>query len=129
MRILVDTNPLVRSVEHAHPLKRTARIALVRLYQQGHELCVAPQNISEFWNVCIRPAERNGLGNTVVATDRLVSRIENFFSVLPDSTTTYRAWRRLVVTHDVKGAKVHDAKLVATMQVYRITAILTFQWS
>jgi predicted nucleic acid-binding protein len=126
MQLLVDTNLLVRSVEHVHPLIRTARTALKRLYSQGHELCVTPQNLSEFWNVSTRPLERNGLGNTIAATDRLTSRIETFFTILPDSIETYRQWRRLVVVHEVNGAKVHDAKLVATMLVYNISNIVTF---
>ena len=75
---------------------------------------------------CTRPLERNGLGNTIAATGRLTSRIETFFTILPDSIETYRHWRRLVVTYEVKGAKVHDAKLVATMLVYEISHILTF---
>ena len=68
----------------------------------------------------------NGLGNTIAATGRLTSRIETFFTILPDSIETYRHWRRLVVTYEVNGAKVHDAKLVATMLVYEISHILTF---
>ncbi len=76
MRILVDTNILVRSVERRHPLMRAARQALRSLTQQGNELCVAAQNIAEFWNVCTRRAEVNGLGNSIAATDRLTARIE-----------------------------------------------------
>lgn len=129
MQLLVDTNPLVRSVERTHPLKRVARAALMRLYAQGHELCVTPQNIGEFWNVCTRPIQNNGLGNTIAITDRLTLRIETFFTLLPDSIETFRQWRRLVLTHEVKGAKVHDAKLVATMLAYQISHIVTFNVS
>jgi predicted nucleic acid-binding protein len=35
-------------------------------------------------------------------------------------------WKRLVVQHSVLGSKVHDAKLVATMNVHGIRRILTF---
>ena len=38
MKILVDTNVLVRSVERAHPLLPIARHALRRLYERGDEL-------------------------------------------------------------------------------------------
>jgi predicted nucleic acid-binding protein len=126
MRILVDTNVLVRSVERAHPLMRIARNSLRHLYEEAYELCVTPQNVSEFWNVCTRPLKMNGLGNGIPATDRLASRIESFFTIVPDSIETFRRWRELVVAHEVKGAKVHDARLVAAMMVHRINAILTF---
>ena len=54
------------------------------------------------------------------------ARIEIFFTVLPDSHEAFRQWRRLIVTHEVKGAKVHDARLAAIMLVYGIRDILTF---
>jgi predicted nucleic acid-binding protein len=105
---------------------RIARNALRHLYEQDHELYVATQNISEFWNVCTRPTKFNGLGNSVEATSRLTSRLENFFTILPESMEAFRQWRELVVTHGVKGAKVHDARLAATILAYALDAILTF---
>jgi len=126
MPVLVDTNILVRAVQRNHPLMRTARQALRSLVQDGEELCVTYQNIAEFWNVCTRPADANGLGNSIAATDRLTSRIEMFFTVLPDSPESFRQWRRLIVAHEVKGAKVHDARLAAIMLAHGITRILTF---
>lgn len=62
MRVLIDTNVLVRSIERAHPLMRIARDALRNLYEQNDELCIAPQIVSEFWSVCTRPQQSNGLG-------------------------------------------------------------------
>jgi predicted nucleic acid-binding protein len=62
MPVLVDTNILVRAVERRHPLMRTARLALLALVRNGEELCVTPQNLAEFWNVCTRPVSLNGLG-------------------------------------------------------------------
>jgi hypothetical protein len=66
------------------------------------------------------------LGNSITATDKLTSRIETFFTVLPDSMDAFRIWRRLVVEHEVRGAKVHDARLAAIMQAHGIQQILTF---
>ncbi len=126
MPVLVDTNILVRAVERRHPLMRTARRALLPLVRNGEELCVTPQNIAEFWNVCTRPVNLNGLGNSITATDKLASRIETFFTILPDSMEAFRIWRRLIVEHEVRGAKVHDARLAAIMQAHDIRKILTF---
>jgi hypothetical protein len=41
----------------------------------------------------------------------------------------YEEWKRLVVAHEVLGTKVHDAKLVATMNVDGVLRILTFDVS
>lgn len=98
MRILVDTNVLMRSVEHANPLMRPARQTLKRLLKDGNELCIAPQIIAEFWSVCTRPVSSGGLDQLIRATDRLVSRIELLFVLLQDSADSFRYWRRLIVT-------------------------------
>ena len=126
MKILIDTNVLVRSVERAHPLLQIARDALRHLYEQNHELYVATQNISEFWNVCTRPENLNVMGNSVESNSRLTSRLYVFFTILPESMETFREWQRLVVAHGVKGAKVHDARLAATVIAYKLDGILTF---
>ena len=55
-----------------------------------------------------------------------VDKIERFLTVLPDSPAVYSEWKQLVVRHSVLGSKVHDAKLVATMNVHGIRRILTF---
>lgn len=65
MRVLVDTNVLIRSVQKSHPACRAARRALVTLYREGHELFLATQNVAEFWNVCTRPVDVNGLGLSI----------------------------------------------------------------
>jgi predicted nucleic acid-binding protein len=44
---------------------------------------------------------------------------------LPDNLQVYSIWRELLVAHHVKGAKVHDARLVAIMQAYGLVNVLT----
>ena len=84
------------------------------------------QNMSEFWNVATRPAANNGLGFSIALTLGELQKIERFLTVLPDSPAVYAEWKRLVVKHSVLGSKVHDAKLVATMNVHGILRVLTF---
>ena len=103
---------------------RVARHAIRALLRSG--LCVAPQNLMEFWNVSARPARDNGLGKTVVATDRYCRFIESFLAVLPETTAIFAEWRSLVVVHEVPGKQVYDARLVATMKAHAIVRILTF---
>lgn len=70
MKVLVDTNVLLRSVQKNHPACRTARQALVSLYRGEHTLYLTWQNVAEFWNVCTRPVDVNGLGLSIEGTDR-----------------------------------------------------------
>jgi predicted nucleic acid-binding protein len=53
-------------------------------------------------------------------------RSKRFFTLLPDAPATYAEWKRLVVKHSVQGAKVHDTRLVAAMNVHGVARILTF---
>jgi predicted nucleic acid-binding protein len=103
--------------------------ALNVLLEGDDKVCLATQNLFEFWNVCTRPLNRNGLGMTVAQTDAELNRLEEVFAVLSDSPTLYPEWRRLVTKHSVMGVQVHDTRLVAAMLVHGITHILTFNTS
>ena len=64
MRILIDTNVLLRSVEAGHFHHQSSVEAIDILRRTGHELTITPQNLYEFWSVATRPLENNGLGMT-----------------------------------------------------------------
>jgi predicted nucleic acid-binding protein len=123
---LADTNILLRSAEPAHPMHVTAVQAVSTLLSRGERICVLPQNLIEFWSVATRPAKVNGLGFSPAQTENEVSKIEALLTVLPDSPTIYPEWRRLVIAHSVSGKQVHDARIVAAMNVYQITQLITF---
>ena len=62
MRILIDSNVLLRSVEAGHVHYQSSVEAIDILRRMGHELTIVPQNLYEFWSVATRPLENNGLG-------------------------------------------------------------------
>ena len=126
VRILVDTNVLLRAIRRDDLLCRVARDSLRRLRRLGYTLCVTPQNVKEFWNVCTRPTDNNGLGLSIAAAERQTRFLERRFSILADSELTYQEWRRLVPAAEVRGKQVHDAYLVAAMKAHGIARILTF---
>ncbi|MCA2970404.1 MAG: type II toxin-antitoxin system VapC family toxin [Acidobacteriaceae bacterium] len=116
----------MRGIQKKHPACAIARKALISLYRSEHDLYLTSQNIAEFWNVCTRPLEVNGLGLSVELTDRYTNQLEQFFDILPDASEVFRTWRKIVVDHRVMGAKVHDARLVAMMKTYEIQTVVTF---
>ena len=126
MRVLVDTNILLRSVQPNHPLCSQATHAVTKLIRQKDAVFFCPQNIAEFWNVATRPAERNGLGMSPEEALQEVSNIEKSLTLLPDVPAIYTAWKQIVAAHKVKGVKVYDARLAAIMSVYAIESVLTF---
>lgn len=126
MRVLVDTNILLRSAQPNHPLCSQATRAVSKLIRQKESLFFCSQNIAEFWNVATRPAGLNGLGLSHEEAVQEVSSIERLLTLLPDIPSIYVAWKEIVRDHKVQGVKVYDARLVAIMNVYAIESILTF---
>lgn len=126
MAYLLDSNILARYLQREDPDHQLIRTALRTLVTRNEKVYFTSQNLGEFWNVCTRPATaRGGYGLTVSETDRRARIIERFYSLLPDTADYHWEWRRLLVKYAIQGVAVHDARLVAAMQVHQITHVLT----
>ena len=55
----------------------------------------------------------------------MLTTIEKLGKILPFNQLCYGVWRQLLVAHDIVGVSVHDARLVATMNCYGITHVIT----
>ncbi len=124
---LLDTNVLLRLVHETDPARAVALNAIRVLRSRKDRLCYTSQVLAEFWNVCTRPpSARGGFGLTPDDAERRMRIIEHYLALLPDSVATHQEWRRLLVTHAVAGVAVYDARLVASLKVYGLTALITF---
>ena len=126
MAYLLDTNILLRTISPNDPMHIETVAAIDILNASREQVVIAPQNLIELWNVCTRPAEKNGLGFTPERTKAEVDRLKRLFIFIPDTPAIFPEWERLVTTYEVKGTKVHDTRLVAFMLVHRLSQILTF---
>ncbi|MEW6126459.1 MAG: PIN domain-containing protein [Acidobacteriota bacterium] len=126
---LLDTNGLLRRARLNDPQHQAARMAITKLVNNGDLLHITCQNVIEFWNVLTRPKTNNGFGLTPAQADAEIHQLENFFPLLPDIPDIYKHWRQLVVTYQVSGVQVHDARLVGAMLAHGITHLLTFNIS
>lgn len=126
MSVLVDTNILLGRVQPDHAHHAVAIESVARLLATGEPVHFTLQNISEFWNVATRPIAVNGLGFSPEFALNEVGKIEQVLTLLPDSPAAYEEWKRLVATYAVSGTKVHDARLVAIMNVHGVRRLLTF---
>ena len=100
------------------------------LSRQGERLIIVPQNLYEFWAVATRargapPAGRNGLGMTVSQAGHWLRFFQRRFTLLPDREELTGVWQGLVEAHNVTGFRAHDVRLVAAMQCYGISHLLT----
>jgi predicted nucleic acid-binding protein len=55
--------------------------------------------------------------------------LESNFVLLQDNPNIFSQWKKIVSLLDVKGARVHDARLFAVCGAYRVESILTFNTS
>ena len=126
MSFAVDTNVLLRSIDNGHVAQRIAQDGLFALRARVEMLSIFPQNLVEFWAVATRPLANNGLGWGVDRAQAELTALKNLFVVLADTDAILAEWERLVVHHRVIGKQAHDAHLVASMLVHRVTHLLTF---
>ena len=129
--ILLDTNLLIRMTRPIDPRCGVARAAIQTLRGRGERLIVVPQNLYEFWAVATRPvgappAGGNGLGMTPAQAAQWLRFFQRRFAFLPDHDQLSKLWLALVEAHGVTGFRAHDVRLVAAMQSYGITHLLTF---
>ena len=115
MRILLDSNILIRWLESNDPLQPLVDRAIDSLIRSGALPCYTSQNLGEFWNVLTRPLDRNGFGLTPPEADRRTRMIEDQIPMLPDDPAVHQVWRG-----------VHDARIAAAMHVHGVKRILTF---
>ena len=126
MRILVDSNLLLRLTNAADPQFQLARDAVTKLLQRSDNLCLVPQCIYEFWVVATRPVVVNGLGFTPAHAQSEIAAIKKSYFLLDETPQFFLAWEVLIAAHAIIGKNSHDTRLVAAMVVHGITHLLTF---
>jgi predicted nucleic acid-binding protein len=122
---LLDTNILLRVSKIDDPQHSSISHSLHTLVGRGVRLCYNSQTLGEFWNASTRPLDKNGFGLSIAETDRLACVIERDFEFLPDSQEVHDRWRTLLVTLNIQGVQVHDARLAASMYVHGVGTIMT----
>ena len=126
MRVLPDTNILLRIAKTDHPQHAVADAAIEHLLSAAHSIHLVPQVLYEFWAVATRAESDNGLGHTTVEANASIERLRSSFPVLEDRPGTLDLWQRLVRERDCKGKASHDTRLVAAMLGHGLTHLLTF---
>ena len=125
MRILLDTNVLLRLGDSGRDLHVSSVEAVTWLSSNGYEIVLVPQLIYEYWVVATRPTENNGLGMHPEQVDQVISQWLTLFPILLDERGVFKSWRELVTRYDVKGKVAHDARLVAAMERHAVNYLLT----
>lgn len=123
---LLDTNVLLRIQEEDDECSMEAVGAVARLVAEDEVLCLTPQVLVEFWCSATRPKEANGMGCPVQTVAARIESLLSTFELLEDRPEVFEHWQEIVRKHEVKGKKVHDARLAAVMQAHGVENLLTF---
>ncbi len=125
MRLLADTNIILRFVHLADSRHEMVFAAVRSAFARGDRVCIAPQVIYEFWSVATRPVNVGGLGWSVERTRAEVDVLLEQFELIADSPSVFEFWLELATTYGVSGKPSHDARLVAAMQAHGLETLLT----
>ncbi len=123
-RILIDTNVLVHASLRNSAWHAQAIQALDTELQAGAELWVSRQILREYLAVLTRPGTTTLTSPATAATADVVA-FERMFNVADDTSDVTARLLALVRAVPVGGKQIHDANLVASMQVYGIPRLLT----
>jgi predicted nucleic acid-binding protein len=126
MRVVVDTNVILRAAQPGHAQALLAQRAVQLLTDARDEPCVVPQVLYEFWVVATRPTAQNGLGLAAASANGEIEKILTVFTLLDDRANLFVQWRELVIQLGVIGKSAYDARIVAAMATHGVQTLLTF---
>lgn len=121
----VDTNVLVAATDRS----RATHSAALRLFDQvprfGGHLAWSGQVKREYLVVATRPLAGNGLGLRPSSAVENTRQFSNQMHMLEENGQVSRRLEELVIKHELKGKRIHDANIVATMTEAGLTLLIT----
>jgi predicted nucleic acid-binding protein len=125
--VFIDANVLIRSVVPVAPLHDTAYSVIKRLNNHGYTLWISRQVIRELMVFVTRRQEALDLNPmTAKQVQNLLASFYDQFVIVSDTHAVGNQLIRLLSEVPFGGKQVHDANIVATMLVYNVPTLLTF---
>jgi predicted nucleic acid-binding protein len=122
--IFIDTNILIYANYEDATLNRIAQRKIINYVDSFYQCFINRQVIREF----LVYTTRHNFENDKMNIEFLLQRIRNNFmqyQILEDNKEITNNLFSLVQKYNLSGKKIHDANIVATMQTYNITKLLT----
>jgi len=122
--IFVDTNVLIRLHVETAPEHNTIREVIKQLITDGYEIWVSRQVLREYSSVLTREQPYT----KPIATPLVAAQIRLFemsYFIADENSQVTAALCNLMDTILIGGKQIHDANIVATMQVHGILRLPT----
>ena len=121
----VDTNVLLAATDESRPHHGDARRLLTESGERGIHLAASGQVLREYLVVATRPVKANGLGLDPGDAVANVNEFLRYLHLYAESEAVARRLRQLALSYNLRGKRLHDANLVATMGTHGIRALVT----
>lgn len=121
----VDTNVLVAATDRSRASHSATLNLFDRIPRSGGHLVWSGQVKREYLVVATRPCDKNGLGLTPTSALENINQFSCFLTLLEENTQVSHRLERLIATHQLKGKRIHDANIVATMTRARVFKLIT----
>lgn len=123
-QIMVDTNILIYANYADAIFKEQARNKLHWLIKNEYNLWISRQIVREFLVYATRYNFENDKIESNIFVDNIFRNFQQY-SIANDNDKISANLKNLITKHKLSGKKIHDANIVATMQAYNITNLLT----
>ena len=125
-RVFVDTNILLAATDTGREHHKDAKSFLEVSFSGAWRVFACPQIFREYLVVATRPVKNNGLG---LSPTEACGNMENFHQLvqtLPEGRQSQEKLTALVLRHNLKGKRIHDANLVAIMEAHGLRLLKTY---
>ena len=123
--LFVDTNVLLTATDESRRHHRDAGRLLGESGTRGLHLAASGQVLREYLVVATRPLDANGLGLPVRDATANVSEFLRCIQLCDETEEVAGRLRQLGLTYGLRGKRLHDANIVATMSTHGIRALIT----
>ncbi len=108
MKVLLDTNVLLRLAVVSHPTHADAVSAVQKIRQRGDQPAIVPQVLYEYWVVATRPTAQNGLGLSPLDARLAVDEFLRSLVLLRDERGIFANWLEDATNFAISGKLAHD---------------------
>ena len=123
--LFVDTNVLLTATDELRFQHREAQRLITASGARGVHLAASGQILREYLVVATRPRGANGLGLDVNDAGGNVNQFLRHLHLYDENEEVSRRLRRLAAVHELRGRRLHDANVAATMSAHGIRALVT----
>ncbi len=121
----VDTNVLLAACDESRPTHEACQALFAAGLAGEASLYASGQIFREFLVVATRPIESNGLGMDPADALGNLDEFSRCIHLLDDTGAVSRRLRELTRQHKLRGKRIHDANLVATMLENGMSKLVT----